>query len=69
MASHAEKDILFETPRHFVLAASHGFDVYRIGLTHSTRCAQIGYRDEEGLARAIAEIARRESPTYRVHQS
>lgn len=53
-------DIAHETPQHFVLRVAGGFEVYKIGVTHSTRCAQIGFTGEEGLQRAIAEVVRRE---------
>lgn len=38
---------------------SNGYAVYRNGITHSTRVAQIGFDGEEGLRRAIAEADRR----------
>lgn len=52
-------DILFEKGEYFILKASYGYEVYRNGLTHSTRCAQIGYKGETGMQRAIQEIDRR----------
>ena len=55
-----ESDIVHETTRHWVLRTAKGFEVYRNGVTASTRCATIGYRGQEGLDRAKAEIARRE---------
>jgi hypothetical protein len=37
-------DILYETPsgKYFILKNKDSYDVYRVGLTHSTRCAEIG---------------------------
>jgi hypothetical protein len=55
-----EDDILYETPFHYVIAVKNGFEVYSTGLTHATRCAQIGYKGEKGLKRAKEEINRRE---------
>lgn len=67
----ALKDIVFETDRHWVKRVPKGFEVYKIGLTHSTRVASIGYTGDKGLQRAKAEIARREgsaaSPSPRHH--
>ena len=59
MASYTEKDIAFEKGDYWVLKVATGFEVYRTGITHSTRCAQIGFKGEAGLQRAIAEIDRR----------
>ena len=38
---------------------SSGYAVYRTGVTHSTRVAQIGWEGEIGLAKAKAEADRR----------
>jgi hypothetical protein len=54
-------DILHSTKNHFVIKAKHGYEVYKTGITHATRCAQIGYEGQEGLSKAIAECKRRES--------
>lgn len=57
-----EKDIAYETPCHkyWVLKLKSGhFEVYKTGITHSTRVAQIGYAGEVGLNRAINECNRR----------
>lgn len=60
--SYREQDIKHETADFWVLdVGARGFEVYRTGPTHSTRCAQIGYRGELGLAKAIAECDRRQS--------
>lgn len=55
-----EDDIVYERGDHWALRVLKGFWVLRAGLTHSTRCAVIGYIGEEGLRRAIAEVDRRE---------
>lgn len=55
------KDIIFESGNYFVLKAKHGFEVYKNGITHSTRCAIIGYEGEIGIAKAIKEIERRKA--------
>lgn len=54
-----ESDIVYEKQDYFVLKAKHGYEVYKCGLTHSTRCAIIGYTGEIGIRKAIAEIERR----------
>ena len=55
------KDIVFETDRYWVKRVPKGFEVYKTGLTHSTRVAVIGYAGDKGLQRAKDEIARREA--------
>ena len=57
----ALKDIVFETDHYWVKRVPKGFEVYKTGLTHSTRVAIIGYTGEEGLQRAKLEIERREA--------
>jgi len=56
-----ESDILFEKGDYFVLAskAFNGYEVYKNGATHATRCASIGYAGKIGLDKAIQEIERR----------
>lgn len=55
-----ESDILHERGRYWVCrAVKKGFEVYRVGITHSTRCAIIGYDGPRGLAMAKAECDRR----------
>jgi hypothetical protein len=55
-----ESDIAYEKGPFWVLdLKAKGFEVYKTGITHSTRCARIGYTGANGLARAIAEIDRR----------
>ena len=62
------QDIVFETDHYWVKRVPKGFEVYKTGLTHSTRVAVIGYTGDKGLERAKAEIARREaSPSARHH--
>lgn len=56
-----EKDIAFETERFWVLKTAKGYEVYEIGITHSTRCSMIGWKGAEGLERAKKEITRREA--------
>lgn len=58
-----ESDILHETGRHWIVRNDRGdLEVYRNGVTHSTRCATIGFRDRPDyqMERAIAECDRRE---------
>jgi hypothetical protein len=52
-------DIAYEQGDYWVLKVVHGYDVYKIGITHSSRCAQIGYTGQIGLDKAICEITRR----------
>lgn len=52
--------ILYRSENHYVIAAGKGYEVYRGGLTHATRCAVIGFPGEAGLAKALAEVKRRE---------
>jgi hypothetical protein len=57
---YKESDIAYEKGPFWVLnLKAKGFEVYRTGITHSTRCARIGFTGAEGLKRAIAEIDRR----------
>lgn len=58
--SYKESDIAFELGDFWVLnLGSKGFEVYKNGITHSTRCAIIGYSGNNGLQLAIQEINRR----------
>ena len=59
--SYKLKDVVYENGKHWVLRVTGGFEVYKINSTHSTRCAVIGWKGEEGLSRAIAEADRRQS--------
>ena len=61
--NYRERDIVYELRQHWVLKVAKGYEVYRVGPTHSTRVAIIG-RDSEafdGRGRAIAECQRREA--------
>ncbi len=58
--SYKLKDIIYETKNFWVLRVKSGFEVYKINVTHSTRCAQIGWEGEKGRERAIAECNKRE---------
>jgi hypothetical protein len=56
-----EQDIVFESGKYWVFdAKKKGFEVYKTGVTHSTRCAQIGWTGQVGLDRAKQEIKRRQ---------
>lgn len=56
-----EQDIVFESGKYWVFdAKKKGFEVYKSGITHSTRCASIGWTGEIGLDRAKQEIKRRQ---------
>lgn len=56
-----ESDILYEKGNYWVCASNKGgYEVYRIGITHSTRCAIIGYKGAEGLLLAKMECDRRD---------
>lgn len=57
-----ESQIVHETKKHWVLdCGSKGFEVYRKTITHSERCAVIGFTGAKGLERAKLEIERREA--------
>lgn len=57
---YKESDIAYEKGQYWVLnLGSKGFEVYKTGITHSTRCATIGYSGQNGLQLAILEIDRR----------
>ncbi len=55
------KDIVLEDGDFFVVRVPTGFEVYKTGITHATRCAQIGFEGRRGLDRAKAEIQRRKA--------
>jgi hypothetical protein len=56
-----EQDIVFESGKYWVFdAKKKGFEIYKSGITHSTRCAQIGWTGQVGLDRAKQEIKRRQ---------
>lgn len=54
-----ERDILFQAGDFWVKRAKRGFEVYRDGLTHATRCGIFGYDGEKGLQMAIDEVNHR----------
>lgn len=55
-----ESDILLEVGAYWVMKAKKvGYDIFKAGITHSTRCAHIGYEGEVGLQKVKDEIARR----------
>ncbi len=58
---HTEDNIAYENSTHWVLddPKKKFLEVYRIGLTHSERCAQIGRGLPDPLQRAIEEADRR----------
>jgi len=57
--NYKESDILYESKNYWVRGTENSYEVYKIGLTHSTRCAIIG--KSLGLNRAIEECLRREN--------
>lgn len=60
LTMYKESDIAYEKGQFWVLnLGSKGFEVYKNGITHSTRCAVIGFSGQNGLDRAIVEIDRR----------
>lgn len=61
MMSYQLKDVVHETKDYWALKTKTGFEVYKNGITHSTRCSQIGFTGDEGLEKAIAECDRRQS--------
>lgn len=55
-------DVVFESGKYWILdCAQRGYEVYRVDLTHSTRCARIGWCGQDGLTRAKQEIERRQT--------
>ena len=61
-----ERDIVYENGDHWVYRKPNGrlrgtFEVYRVGITRSKRCAIIGYRGSHGLNLAIMVCDRREA--------
>jgi hypothetical protein len=57
--SYKESDIVYENGGHWVLRVKNGFEVYKNGITPSTRCAIIGWSGAVGEEKAIAECDRR----------
>lgn len=61
---YKESDIAYESSPYWVLRVPTGrnkgtYEVYKEGVTHSTRCAIIGWTGQKGLDKAIAECQRR----------
>lgn len=59
-----ETDILYQNGDYWICkyfrGKEHiGFEIYKNGITHSTRCAIIGLGENYGLKRAIKECDRR----------
>lgn len=55
MSSYREEQIAYETKSHWVLEVKPGyFEIYKTGITHSTRCGIIGPYNEPGRARSRA---------------
>lgn len=55
-----ESDILYEKGNYWACASKKGgYEVYKNGITHSTRCAIIGYKGQKGLDRAKLECNKR----------
>lgn len=52
------KDVIHETPTHWVKRTPKGFEVYKSGVTHSTRVAIFG-RGDDYQRRAISDCNRR----------
>ena len=62
--SYREEDIKHETKDFWVLdVGKKGYEVYKTGITHSTRVASIGHgpAPQLGLTRAITEADRRQA--------
>lgn len=52
-------NIIHEDGNFFVVKTDKGFEVYRNTNTHAVRRAIIGFKGDEGMRRALAEIERR----------
>lgn len=63
LAKLKAKNIMYEGRNYWVLKIKDGFEVYRTGITHSTKVSQIGYTGEKGLNRAIIDCKNRENDT------
>ena len=59
MSGYKEKDIVYEEGIYWVLKVKKGYEIYKIGITHSTRVASIGFEGEIGLSACKKEIKRR----------
>lgn len=54
-----ERDILYQKGDFWVIKAKFGYEIYRDGITHASRCSIMGYEGEEGLQKTIKECDRR----------
>jgi hypothetical protein len=55
-----EEDILYENGDYWLCKARReGYEVYKSGITHSVRCAIIGYEGTKGLELGKAECNKR----------
>ena len=54
-------EIVYEGQQHWIRKVRDGFEVYRLGITCSTRCAQIGWEGDVGLQKAIKEVIKRDN--------
>ena len=59
--SYRLENIVLEEGEYWALRVSKGFEIYKIGATASTRCAQIGYEGDIGMAKVRAEVDRRQA--------
>ena len=59
--SDKSEDIVYEQGDYFVLPADgkEGFEIWKSGITHATRCGVIGWEGQKGVDRAKIEIERR----------
>lgn len=58
------KKVLYETNDYFVTAPEgekHGFWVWKTGVTHSVRCAEISWCGDVGLEKAVRECDKRQA--------
>ncbi len=53
-------NIVYESGNYWVTKSKTGFVIYKIGVTHSTKVATIGFSDKLGEEKFKNEILRRE---------
>lgn len=58
------RNIVYEGKKHWVLKVNDGYEVYRLGVTHSTRCSQIDTTGNKGLEKAIKECNKRDNELF-----
>lgn len=51
--------IVCENGKYYILRVKTGYEIYKNGPTHATRCAIIGYKGNNGFNKALIEIDRR----------